>query len=51
MKEIIGRQVELHCPYRGYQYGVVIEVLQYSYTIEFSSGMTANFFNDEFDLV
>jgi len=50
MEDLKGKRVRLHHPFRGYRYGVIIEVLQYAYEVEFSSGMTENFFRDEFDL-
>jgi hypothetical protein len=49
MKEYeIGDKIELKKPYRGYRYGEIIDYENFMYIVEFSSGMTASFYNDEF---
>ena len=44
----IGERVELQKPYRGYRTGEVIGYENCMYIIQFSSGMEACFYDDEF---
>jgi hypothetical protein len=52
MRELeMGDTVELEKPYRGYETGEIIGYEDYKYIVEFGSGMTATFYNDEFEEV